>query len=100
MQTWRVFNSSGSPVPLNIQGEDLVSAMARHRDALLAVAFPQGIQEVDRAWMHWEPTLLDGRGGVEILVTGLRDGAEREGRVIIEATPGEIAPDTGRPVFF
>jgi len=98
MQQWSVENPGGEPVV--IAGEDLVSALSRHREALLAIAFPGGIEAMDTAWMHWNPDLFDGEGGVEIAVTGRRDGAERQGLIRIRATPGEMAPDTGRAVFF
>ncbi|WP_026871647.1 hypothetical protein [Inquilinus limosus] len=98
MQSWRVDNPAGDPV--EIQGEDLVSALSRHREALLAVAFPNGIETVDRAWMRWNEELFDGEGGVEITVTGRSGGGERQGLLAVHAAPGEIAPDTGRSVFF
>ncbi|MFE0752399.1 hypothetical protein ACFW16_00495 [Inquilinus sp. NPDC058860] len=98
MQTWLVTNPSGPPVA--IQGEDLVSAMSRHREALLALAFPGGVEAVETAWMHWDQDLLDGNGAVEVILTGLRAGTEQQGRLLIDAAPGEIAPDTGRAVFF
>lgn len=98
MQTWQVTNPSGPPV--TIQGEDLVSAMSRHREALLAVAFPGGVEAVETAWMHWDKDLLEGEGAVEVILTGLRAGTESQGRLLIHAAASDIAPDTGRAVFF
>jgi hypothetical protein len=98
MQQWSVENPQGEPVV--IAGEDLVSALSRHRESLLAIAFPAGIEAMDTAWMHWNPDLFGGEGGIEIAVTGRRDGEARQGLIAIHATPGEMAPDTGRAVFF
>ncbi|WP_343718004.1 hypothetical protein [Inquilinus sp.] len=98
MQTWQVTNPAGDPIV--IQGEDLVSAMSRHREALLDLAFPGGVDAVETAWMHWDQDLLGGEGAIELILTCHRDGAERQGRILIHAAPGEIAPDTGRAVFF
>ena len=99
MQSWQVANPFGSP--MTIEGEDLVSAMSRHHEALLAVAFPDGgVEAVQNAWMHWDKDLLEGAGAVEVSLTGLRAGTERQGRLLIHAAASAIAPDTGRPVFF
>ena len=50
--------------------------------------------------MHWDKDLLEGAGAVEVILTGLRAGTERQGRLLIHAAASAIAPDTGRPVFF
>jgi hypothetical protein len=55
---------------------------------------------MDTAWMHWNPNLFGGEGGIEIAVTGRHGGAERRGLIAIHATPSEMAPGTGRAVFF
>ncbi|MGK9164874.1 hypothetical protein KXR53_01170 [Inquilinus limosus] len=98
MQSWNVENPAGEPV--EIQGEDLVSALSRHREALLAIALPGGVEAVEEAWMHWNPELFDSEGGVEIVVTGRSGGGERRGLLAIHAAPSDIAPGTGRAVFF
>lgn len=98
MQSWIVENPIGEPV--QIQGEDLVSALSRHRETLLAIAFPRGIETIETSWMHWDRDLLGGEGGVEVILSGRSHEAKQEGRLAIHAAPGEIAPDTGRPVFF
>jgi hypothetical protein len=98
MQSWNVENPAGEPV--QILGEDLVSALSRHRETLLTIAFPQGIDTIEAGWMHWDQELLGGEGGVEVILSGRSHDEEREGRLAIHAAPGEIAPDTGRPVFF
>ncbi|MGL4965193.1 MAG: hypothetical protein ACRC67_28465 [Inquilinus sp.] len=50
--------------------------------------------------MHWDKDLLEGAGAVEVILTGLRAGTERQGRLLIHAAASAIAPDTGRVVFF
>lgn len=98
MQHWHVDNPAGAPV--EIVGEDLISALARHRTELIALAFPEGIEAIETAWMHWDQDLLGGEGGIEVQLTATRDGSETRGRFLIHAVPADIAPDTGRPVFF
>ena len=50
--------------------------------------------------MHWDKDLLEGEGAVEVILTGLRAGTESQGRLLIHAAASDIAPDTGRAVFF
>jgi hypothetical protein len=57
-------------------------------------------QAASRRVMHWDNDLLEGAGAVEVILTGLRAGTERQGRLLIHAAASAIAPDTGRAVFF